>query len=63
MAKVVGKDTAMLKRCTCKKCASIIDYEERELTEHSGKDYSGTGYTQYWLKCPECGYDIVVRET
>lgn len=63
MAIVVGKDMAHVKRCTCRECAAIIEFTESELDERSGTDYSGTGYTQYRLTCPNCGKTIVVRET
>lgn len=62
MATVVGLDTQAVKRCTCRKCASIIEYTDSELREASGSDMSGTGYTRYSLTCPKCGNSITVRE-
>lgn len=61
MVKVIGKDPKYIKTLSCKNCASVLEYTEAELEEYSGTDYSGYGYTNYYLRCPNCGHDILVR--
>lgn len=60
MAKVVGKDSKVFKRCTCHKCASIIEYLPIEVKSRNYTDYGGGSDTYYWIVCPECGNDVEV---
>lgn len=60
MATVVGKDTAQVKRCTCRNCASILEYTESELRERRNS-YMGESCTEAVLDCPVCKVPIVIR--
>lgn len=62
MAQVVGKDVGAVKRCTCSKCASIIEYTPSELVERKhSHDYLGDYEVDDFLKCPKCGDWILIR--
>ncbi len=61
MAKVVGKDEKALKRITCKHCAAILEYEQREVKESHGTDYGGGPDGMEWVDCPNCGDKAVIR--
>lgn len=40
MVKVVGRDETAIKRITCKRCASVLEYN----TLSEAKEYHGTDY-------------------
>lgn len=62
MLKVVGIDEKHVKRITCRKCASIIEYTESEVRNlWSGKDYSGGADGADGFTCPKCGNDVHTR--
>lgn len=55
MAKVVGRDESVVKRATCKNCASIIEYTPNEVTSYFASDYGGGRDEYFKLNCPNCG--------
>lgn len=62
MAKVVGRDEQAVKRITCRKCASIVEYTEGEVRNlYSGTDYGGGPDGADGFACPNCGKDIYTR--
>ena len=61
MATVVGIDTQNVKRTSCRKCASIIEYTESETRQVTSRDISGVSDTSHILTCPKCGHDITTR--
>lgn len=63
MAKVIGKDAALNKRCTCKECTSIVEYTPFEIKRKNYKDISQTSCTVEYITCPECGNKIVLKES
>lgn len=58
MAKVIGFNPKLMKQCTCKKCAAIIEYSPHELKEHVERDYGGGCDVVNVLLCPNCGNSI-----
>ena len=60
MAKVIGFDKEIIKRCTCKKCSAIVEYVPSEKQERKHTTYDGS--TDYWkvIMCPNCFEDIKV---
>ena len=60
MATVVGKDAAAVKRCTCRSCASMLEYTESELRSRR-MSYMGEACTEEVLDCPVCKTPIVIR--
>ena len=57
MAKVVGRDESVVKRITCRSCASVIEYSLTELRDVKvNMDYLGDYYIVKALNCPNCGY-------
>jgi hypothetical protein len=60
MAQIVGKDEGHVKRCTCRNCASIVEYTESELRSYRAS-YQGDTCTEWALDCPSCKAPIVVR--
>lgn len=58
MAKVIGLDSTFLRQCSCKKCASIIEYSLNELRQYTYKDISQCVEVVYWIPCPSCGNKI-----
>lgn len=62
MAKVVGLDQLVIKRITCKECASIIEYSKGEVRNlWNVKDYSGGSDGADGFSCPNCGKDVIVN--
>lgn len=61
MVKVIGFDESAKKRCTCPRCAAIIEYtlNERLHRQHTSYDMS----TDRWkvIRCPSCYNDIKVK--
>lgn len=60
MATVVGKDSHLLKRCTCVRCTSIIEYTLNEVQKRTYTDYSNTTDIINYINCPACNYEIAV---
>lgn len=54
MPVVVGKDPSMIKRCTCKNCASVIEYKGYEVKQLKSTDYSGCTDIYKYIVCPTC---------
>lgn len=63
MINVVGKDNSLIKRVTCKNCASILEYLPVDLKERTGSDYSGGRYTIKYITCPECSKELIISST
>ena len=61
MAKVVGKSKKMVKKVTCRNCASIIEYTQREVQSRTYSDYGGGTDSFSYITCPECKEDVEVR--
>lgn len=51
---VVGKDQTKVKRCTCKNCASILEYTMADTKTDYSTDYSGGRDHYRYLTCPSC---------
>jgi hypothetical protein len=62
MAKVVGVDNTVAKRCTCKKCASIIEYLPIDILTEVSKDYSGGRDVYSFITCPTCSNTVYVSK-
>ena len=60
MVNVVGRSEKYVKRTTCFKCASILEYTENELDSFKSYDYAGGCDINYFIKCPICGDRVVV---
>ena len=61
MAVVIGKDRNLIRQCTCYKCASVIEYELREVNTKYISDYLGDKDMIEYIICPGCGTDVTVR--
>lgn len=61
MPTVVGKDDKHVHRCTCKNCASILEYTKNEVDEVNGKDYYGGSDGYEYINCPTCGKRVILR--
>lgn len=58
MAKVIGFNPKLMKQCTCRKCAAIIEYSLTEVVELKEFDYTGGYDLVKTLLCPNCGNSI-----
>ncbi len=61
MVQVVGKDTSVVKRVTCRNCSSVLEYVPGEVKSRSGKDYSGGPDGKEWIDCPCCGKEVTLK--
>lgn len=61
MVKIVGRDERAVKRVTCKKCASILEYTESEVQDRRYSSMGEVG-TVYFIQCPN-GHEAVIRST
>ena len=62
MPKVVGKDEKHIRRCSCKHCASILEFTNSEVTKYTAKDYGGGSDTYRYILCPNCSERVYVEE-
>lgn len=60
MVQVVGKDQQHIKRTTCYKCASVLEYTLSEVKTKIEIDYTGGRDTVTYVQCPCCGHEVVV---
>lgn len=60
MVTVVGRDASVVKRVTCQGCASVLEYEQREVKRRDGHDYTGGADGEEWVKCPHCGDKAII---
>lgn len=59
MPVVVGKDTSVLKRITCRGCGAVNEYAPNEVrTLWSGTDYGGGPDGAKGFNCAGCGKEI-----
>ena len=61
MAKVIGFNELLKKRCSCKQCSAIIEYTPGEVKENRGRDYSGGPAGREWIICPNCGKEVTIK--
>lgn len=58
MARIIGQEPKHLRECSCRKCASKVEYSLNEVQSYSYKDISQCTETIYWIHCPGCGNKI-----
>lgn len=63
MPKVVGQDTSVFKRYTCKKCGAINEVAPNEVKEISrGRDISGCMSVTEGFNCGQCGKVVITYQ-
>jgi len=58
MARVVGKSAAVIKRVTCNRCSSILEYLPIEIMVKVETDYCGGKDIIRYIRCPCCNSDV-----
>lgn len=62
MVKVVGQDSAIAKRVTCKHCGAVNEYLPVDVRElHRGCDIDGGSCGSDGFACGQCGKDVITR--
>jgi len=61
MAKIVGFDESVKKRCTCHSCSAIVEYVPNEVAESYTTDYTGCRDMYKYTTCPNCSKAIHVK--
>lgn len=61
MVKVVGRDETVVKRVTCRSCASILEYTKSEVKKFTSYDYGGGSDINYYIDCPSCEQKAYTR--
>ena len=61
MVTVVGKNSGHVKHCTCRNCASRLEYTQSEVQSYVHRDYGGGSDTVKYIICPRCGKKVEVR--
>lgn len=61
MIRVIGEDSKHIKNCTCRNCASVLEYTEADVIVKGGKDMTGCYDETKHIPCPKCGYNVFVR--
>lgn len=58
---IVGKDQTVVKRVTCRNCASLLEYTQSDTRKikHSC-DYLGDCEIDDGITCPNCGKDVIL---
>ena len=60
MVQIVGKDQRLVKRATCRNCASILEYTPNEARKRWYTDISQCREEIREITCPGCGQDLQV---
>jgi predicted RNA-binding Zn-ribbon protein involved in translation (DUF1610 family) len=61
MVKVVGRDESVVKRITCKSCASILEYTLTEVKSRHLHISQVDPHDAEWVDCPNCGNKAIIR--
>ena len=61
MVNIIGKSPELMKKITCKNCASILEYTKSEVKIRNGQDYSGGSDGMEYIKCPQCNKKVIIR--
>lgn len=62
MPKIIGQDTTVYKRSTCRKCGAINEYAPNEVRVlYKGKDYTGCTEVTEGFNCGQCNNEIITR--
>ena len=61
MIEIIGKDTTILKRVTCKNCTSVLQYSNVDVKKDYSTDYTGGRDYYSYVQCPCCGNKVVTR--
>lgn len=60
MVKVLGIDDKHVRRKSCTKCASILEFTDSETVMKRWSDYSGDSGYYDSIVCPKCGNEVEV---
>lgn len=62
MIAIVGKDSSVVKRVTCRNCSSVLEYTPAEEQRDYTSDY--LGYRDYYsyIVCPCCGKQAKTKD-
>jgi hypothetical protein len=52
--KVIGTSPQHVYHSVCTRCASMLEFTERDTTSKYIKDYGGGGDTYHFVDCPVC---------
>jgi RNase P subunit RPR2 len=58
--KIIGTDTTVMKRCTCRKCATMLEYTMADTDTDYSTDYTGGREDYRFLICPNCSNKVIV---
>lgn len=62
MPKVIGQDTGVYERITCRHCGAINEYTLSEVrTLWNGRDYSGGSDGAEGFNCGQCGCEVITE--
>jgi hypothetical protein len=61
MAHVIGESKEFVKQCTCRNCGAVIEYNQHEVKEKHGFDYSGGADGKQWIDCPRCSKEVILK--
>ena len=61
MIKIINTATEVFKQCTCKNCATRLEYAPSDVRSYHGRDYSGGPDGKEWINCPCCGKEVILR--
>lgn len=54
-----GPDPKIVKQILCNNCGAKLEYVPNDVKERSF--YDGGFDTRYWINCPQCSKEVVVR--
>jgi uncharacterized protein with PIN domain len=63
MIKVIKKEPApaVIKEVVCPSCGVTLQYVPNDIQNRQVSDYTGDTDTRYFIRCPECKKEVVVR--
>ncbi len=61
MVAVIGKDQSHIRRTTCYKCSSVLEYTLSEVQQDYSTDYTGCKDYYKYIYCPCCGNKAIVK--
>jgi DNA-directed RNA polymerase subunit RPC12/RpoP len=63
MVKVISTEPhpTVVKQTVCKNCGATLEYVPKDIESRTYTDYGGGRDTDYFIKCPPCGNEVLVK--
>lgn len=52
---------SVVKEVICRNCGATLNYVPADVQKRTVSDYTGDKDTRYFIKCPPCGHEVIVK--